>query len=58
MSLEDIWKNFAKTGDIRYYIEYKKLQNSKGNEDADKNRSFGAQSDGHRGERPPFNSFN
>lgn len=50
MSLENAWKNFIKSGNIKYYIEYKKLQDFKGVNNANNNRCSGVKSDGCRGE--------
>lgn len=49
MSLENAWKNFIKSGNIKYYIEYKKLQGFKGVSNANNDRCTSAKSDGYRG---------
>ena len=46
MSLDNAWKNFIKSGNIKYYIEYKKLQDFKGVSNADNNRCVSNKSDG------------
>lgn len=58
MALNDLWKNFAKTGNIQYYIEYKRLMNNKEQDNANNVSSVGDKSDRRGGERPPFNTFN
>ena len=58
MALEDIWKNFVKTGNIEFYIEYKKLQNDGEFKNGNKDSGVSNKSDGCGGKRPPFNTFN
>lgn len=58
MGLDEIWKNFIKTGNIEYYIEYKKLQNVGEFKNANKNASVSNKSGERGGKRPPFDTFN
>ena len=47
MALENLWKNFVKSGNIEYYIQYKTLQ-KKEEENANNNRSLGDKDNGCR----------
>ena len=58
MGIDEIWKRFVKTGNVEFYIEYKKLQNDREFKNAIQDTGFSDQGNGRGGKRPPYNTFN